>query len=167
MINMIIIKIMITMMMMMMIKIGSLRVPIVGLLHTVLDRRVAGSKGGASQASQHHGDDDDADDDYDNHDDDDGCDDDREDDDDDHDDDHDDCNDDRDDDCDSDIDLWLCAFCTQLASSSSKVRYHVLTWIFAIGRGICSSRSSDTVVNFKMGVCNSFYGSTSVAVIHR
>ena len=36
------------MMMMMMLKIGSLWVPIGGLLHTVLDRRVAGSKGGAS-----------------------------------------------------------------------------------------------------------------------
>ena len=36
------------MMMMMMLKIGSLWVPIGGLLHTVLDRGVAGSKGGAS-----------------------------------------------------------------------------------------------------------------------
>ena len=35
-------------MMMMMLKIGSLWVPIGGLLHTVLDRGVAGSKGGAS-----------------------------------------------------------------------------------------------------------------------
>ena len=33
--------------------------PIGGLLHTVLDRRVAGSKGGASWASQHDRDEDD------------------------------------------------------------------------------------------------------------
>ena len=39
---------MMMMMMMMMLKIGSLWVPIGGLLHTVLDRGVAGSKGGAS-----------------------------------------------------------------------------------------------------------------------
>ena len=111
---MIMIKIKIMIIIMMMIKIGSLRVPIVGLLHTVLDRRVAGSKGGASLASQHNGDDDDDDD----------CD-----------GDDDDCNDDRDNDFDSDTDLWHCALCilwTNFTCSDSQMRVFLVLVPFMI-----------------------------------